>query len=70
MSGSPLTLNHASLAARSPVGAAPARAAFVPPPLPRRGERHDVLTPTQRHLMIGAILAAHVAGHLGPAADS
>jgi len=38
------------------------RAGFVPPPLPRRGERHDALTPMQRHLVIGAILAAHAAG--------
>jgi len=65
MSGRPLTLNHASLAAGSPAGVAPAQAAFVPPPLPRRGERQDVLTPTQRHLMIGAILAAHLAGIWG-----
>jgi protein TonB len=61
MAGSPLPLNHAPLAAGSPSGAVPARAAFVPPPLPRRGERRDVLTPMQRHLMVGAILAAHVA---------
>jgi len=59
MSGSPLTLTHAPHAAGSPSGAAPARSAFLPPPLPRRGQRHDVLTPAQRHLMIGAILAAH-----------
>jgi len=59
MAGSPLPLNHAPLAAGSPSGAVPARA-FVPPPLPRRGERRDVLTPTQRHLTVGAILAAHV----------
>ena len=50
---------------RAPTRAAPARAAFVPPPLPRRGERHDGLTPAQRHLMVGAILAAHVAGVWG-----
>jgi protein TonB len=61
MAGSPLTLNHAPLAA----GAAPSRAAFVPPPLPRRGERHDVLTPTQRQLLVGAILAAHAAALWG-----
>ena len=59
MSGSPLTLTHAPHAAGSPSGAAPARSAFLPPPLPWRGQRHDVLTPAQRHLMIGAILAAH-----------
>jgi protein TonB len=35
---------------------------FVPPPLPRRGARHDGLGATQRHAMVGAILAAHVAG--------
>ena len=59
MSGSPLTLTHAPHAAGSLPGVAPARAAFVPPPLPRRGQRHDGLTPMQRQLMIGAILAAH-----------
>ena len=59
MSGNPLTLSHAPHVAGSPAGVAPTRAAFVPPPLPRRGERHDGLTPTQRHLMVAAIVAAH-----------
>jgi len=62
MSGSPLPRHHVPLPAGPAAGAASARAGFVPPPLPRRGERHDGLTPTQRHLMVGAILAAHVAG--------
>jgi protein TonB len=33
--------------------------------MPRRGERHDGLTPTQRHLTVAAILGAHVAGIWG-----
>jgi periplasmic protein TonB len=66
MSGGPLTLNHASLVASPAAAAMSSRAsAFAPPPLPRRGERHDGLTPAQRHLMVGAILTAHVAGIWG-----
>ncbi|MCE9660515.1 MAG: energy transducer TonB [Burkholderiales bacterium] len=66
MSGSSLTFDHASLAAGG-AGADPSPRAlvFVPPPLPRRGERDDGLTPAQRHLMVAAILAAHVAGIWG-----
>ena len=66
MSGGPLPLHPVARA----IGAAAPRAAsvgvgFVPPPLPRRGERHDGLTAAQRHAMVGAILAAHVAGAWG-----
>jgi protein TonB len=35
------------------------------PPLPRRGERADGLSPTQRRAMVVAILAAHVAAVYG-----
>jgi len=38
---------------------------FALPPLPRSGERGDALSPTQRRLMVVAILAAHVAGLYG-----
>ena len=66
MSGGPLPLHTVARA----IGAAAPRAAaaavgVVPPPLPRRGERQDGLTAAQRHAMVGAILAAHVAGIWG-----
>lgn len=35
------------------------------PPLPRRGERADGLSPAQRRVMVAAILAAHVAAVYG-----
>src|SRR4051812_31181725 len=65
MPGGPLTLNHAAFAAGALSPLSQAHAAFVPPPLPRRGERNDGLTAGQRHVMVAAILAAHVAGIWG-----
>ena len=66
MSGSPLTFPHAPLAPGRPGADVSARAAsFAPPPLLRRGERHDGLTPTQRHAVVAAMLAAHVAAFWG-----
>lgn len=50
------------------VGRAPSstrRSAFVPPPLPRRGERRDGMTPLQNRLMVAAIVAAHAAALWG-----
>ena len=66
MSGGPLPLHPVALAAgaTSP-HVAPATVGFVPPPLPRRGERHDGPSAAQRHAMVAAILAAHVAGAWG-----
>src|SRR4051794_28816904 len=66
MAGAPLTLNRAALGAGVVASdAAPRAVKFTPPPLPRRGRRHDALTPVQRHAMVGAILALHVAGLWG-----
>jgi len=66
MPGGPLTLEHAAPGAGAPSSVPAARAvAFVPPPLPRRGERRDALTPAQRHAMVGAIVAAHAVGIWG-----
>ncbi|MEP7303064.1 MAG: energy transducer TonB [Caldimonas sp.] len=39
--------------------------AYLPPPLPRRDARRDGLTPAQRHVVLGAILTAHVAAAWG-----
>jgi protein TonB len=44
---------------------APPPVSFALPPLPRGGERDDLLSPNQRRLMVVAILAAHVAGLCG-----
>lgn len=51
----------------SPVaaGIAPSVAALRLPPLPRPGDGADGLSPNQRRLMVGAILAVHVAGVWG-----
>jgi periplasmic protein TonB len=60
MSGAPLPLHPAALGAGASPAAPPTRAAaFVPPPLPRRGARRDALSPAQRHAMVGAIVALH-----------
>lgn len=47
--------------ASTPHSASAARRTFVLPPLPR-GAAHDTLTPMQRRAMVGAIVAAHIAG--------
>jgi protein TonB len=66
MSAAPRTFPPASLVAGGSGADIPSRiATFMPPPLPRRGERHDGLTPTQRQAMVAAIVAAHVAGIWG-----
>src|SRR5215207_9520884 len=66
MPAAPLILDHAVQAAGAvPADSGPRAATLRPPPLPRRGERHDGLTPAQRHALVGAMLAAHVAGLWG-----
>ena len=56
MSADPRTLHPASLVAGgSAAGDSPRSVRFASPPLPRRGERHDGLTATQRHAVVAAI---------------
>jgi len=68
MPGGPLTFKHEHAAPGAgllPSMPAARAVAFVPPPLPRRDERRDALTPAQRHAMVGAIVAAHAVGLWG-----